>query len=68
VDARAEWLQSKPGYTDAVAAEYRSRQITFAVSPVSLFSSATVLISETIAASCLWWSVLLVLLLCAGLL
>ena len=23
VDAHVEWLQSKPGYTDAVAAEYR---------------------------------------------
>ena len=50
VDAHVEWLQSKPGYTDAVAAEYRraksSEQLRIAEDLQELHTTAGVLLVD----------------------
>src|SRR5664279_1454205 len=50
VDAHVEWLQSKPGYTDAVAAEYRrakrSEQLRIAEYLQELHTTAGVLLVD----------------------
>jgi serine phosphatase RsbU (regulator of sigma subunit) len=50
VDAHVEWLQSKPGYSDAVAAEYRraksSEQLKIAEDLQELYTTAGVLLVD----------------------
>jgi serine phosphatase RsbU (regulator of sigma subunit) len=50
VDAHVEWLQSKPGYTDAIAAEYRkaksSEQLRIAEDLEELHTTAGVLLVD----------------------
>jgi len=50
VDAHVEWLQSKPGYSDAIAAEYRrakaSEQLRIAENLQELHSTAGVLLVD----------------------